>query len=190
MNVRILIAGLAGAVAMYAWSSIAHMLLPLGHVGVQSLTDDRAVAALQASVNDRHGLYMFPAYDLAAKDQNKAMADYEAKLKTMPQGIIVYKPAGTPSMEAKMFVGEFVIELAEALLAAWLLSMTAIAGLVGRTAFVGGVGLVAAITTNGPYWNWYAFPTDYSLAYGFTQWMGFVVAGVAIALVMGRKPAA
>lgn len=189
MNARILIAGLAGAVAMFAWSALAHMLLPLGTIGVNAAPDDRVAAAMQQSFGGKAGFYIYPHFEMQAADHAKAMADYSARTKVLPQGVIVYTPAGAPDEQAKMFVGELGLELVESLLAAWLLSMTALSGLAGRVAFVGGLGLIAAITTNGSYWNWYRFPLDYSLSYGFTQFMGFVAAGVAIALVLGRKPA-
>ena len=49
------------------------------------------------------------------------------------------------------------------------------------------VGLAAAITTNIPYWNWYTFPTLYTLGYGFTEFAGYVAAGLAIAAILRPK---
>ena len=44
--------------------------------------------------------------------------------------------------------------------------------------------------TNLSYLFWFGFPLEYTLAYGFTQLVGFALAGVAIAAVLGRaRPA-
>jgi len=52
----------------------------------------------------------------------------------------------------------------------------------------GPVGLVAAITTNIPYLNWYSFPLDYTLAYSFIELAGYFVAGLVLAAIL--KPGA
>ena len=86
--------------------------------------------------------------------------------------------------------GQFLTELAEGLIAAWLVAQTALASYVARVGFVAMVGLAAAITTNIPYWNWYTFPAAYTLGYGFTEFVGYVVAGLAIAAIVRPTAAA
>jgi len=51
-------------------------------------------------------------------------------------------------------------------------------GYARRMGFVLGIGAVAALTTNISYWNWYGFPTTYTVAYMTTQLVGFLVAGL------------
>src|SRR5437763_11619645 len=48
--------------AMFIWSSIAHMALPLGKTGIKELPNQQAIfAALQAGLGDKGGgLYLFP----------------------------------------------------------------------------------------------------------------------------------
>src|SRR5437588_12152785 len=59
---RIILAGILGGIAMFVWSSIAHMALPLGKTGVKELPNQQAIfAALQAGLGDKGGgLYLFP----------------------------------------------------------------------------------------------------------------------------------
>jgi hypothetical protein len=52
------------------------------------------------------------------------------------------------------------------------------------------VGVVAAIATNVPFWNWYGFPGVFTVANLFMEIAGFFFAGLAIALVLKRSPAA
>jgi len=49
-----------------------------------------------------------------------------------------------------------------------------------RVGFVAMVGLAAAITT---------FPAAYTLGYGFTEFVGYVAAGLAIAAIVRPKAA-
>jgi hypothetical protein len=75
------------------------------------------------------------------------------------------------------------------MIAAILIAWASIAGYFSRIGFVTLFGIGAAITTNVSYWNWYGFPTNYSLAYGLIELAGFVVAGLAIAAIVPRHPA-
>jgi hypothetical protein len=90
---------------------------------------------------------------------------------------------------------EFVSELLQACIAALLISATRLASFGGRVTFYAGLGFIAAVATNASYWNWYAFPGNYTLAVMTMTFIGYVCAGLAAAAVMGRgtanaKPAA
>jgi hypothetical protein len=59
---RIFLAGVLGGIAMYAWTSIAHMALPLGEAGINEIPNESAVIdAMQSSMCDKGGLYIFPS---------------------------------------------------------------------------------------------------------------------------------
>jgi hypothetical protein len=175
---RILLAGLAAGIAMFVWSSIAHLATPLATMGISSLPDESAtVGNLSSAIGDKGGLYVFPS-NMGNRPSSSAA--------TAPGGILVFNPNMTMSMTppAKNLIIEFLTELAEGMIAAWLVAQTALAGYVARVGFVAMVGLAAAITTNIPYWNWYTFPTAYTLGYGFTEFVGYVAAGLAIAAIL------
>lgn len=186
---RIFLAGLLGGIAMFVWTSVAHLVLPLGMTGVQEIPNEAPVlAAMQSSLGPNHGLYFFPGTGLPADatmaQHRAAMQDYQKKLDANPSGILIYHPAGTQAMTGRQLGTEFLTEFLEALLAAFLLAQTRIAGFAGRVGFVLVAGIMAALTTNLPYWNWYGFPTNYTVAYAFTQTVGYLCAGmVAAALI-------
>ena len=46
------------------------------------------------------------------------------------------------------------------------------------------LGLLAAITTNISYWNWYGFPGSYTAAYLTIEVVGYLVVGILAALIM------
>ena len=132
MAKRILLAGILGGIAMFAWSFIAHMILPLGMTGVSEIPNENAVlSAMQTSMGGRSGLYLFPGMGLGSnpsmKDVNAAMPQYVKKLASNPQGLLIYHPPGGKGMEPRQLVTEFATEVVEALLAAWLLSRTRLA---------------------------------------------------------------
>ncbi len=178
---RILLAGLAAGIAMFVWSSIAHLATPLGTMGISTLPDESVtVGNLASAIGDKGGLFLFPTPTGNSPSSSTA---------TAPGGFLVFNPKSPTAMQPKNLVVEFLTELAEGLIAAWLLAQTALAGYLARVGFVAMVGLAAAITTNLPYWNWYTFPTAYTLGYGFTEFAGYVAAGLVLAAILRPKAA-
>ena len=192
---KIFLTGVLGANAMFAWVSIAHMALPLGEAGVQNtMNDDALLAALKSNVNDKDGLYIYPSMglgpDATHAQRNEAMKSYEASLEKNPSGFFIYHPAGSRPMKMGKFLSiEFATELAEALLAVWLLAQTRILTFGGRVGFVTAAGIMAAIATNVSYWNWWGFPGNYTGAYILIQVVGFFLVGVVAALMFRRVTA-
>jgi len=181
---RILLAGLAAGIAMFVWTSFAHLATPLPALGISTLPDESVtVGNLSSAIGDKGGLYLFPSNVGYSPSSSAA---------TAPGGLLVFNPKMSTSMQppAKNLVIEFLTELAEGLIAAWLVAQTALTGYVARVGFVALVGLAAAITTNISYWNWYTFPAAYTLGYGLTEFIGYVAAGLAIAAIVRPKMAA
>jgi hypothetical protein len=175
---RIIIAGLLGGIAMYVWISVAHIATPLGNIGMSTIQNEAPVtAALKASLGDRGGLYMYPASNM------------QGQTAPGPSGILAYTP-GQMEMTPTTLASEFAVELMEALIAAFLLSMTALRSYGARVGFVSLVGLAAVLSTNPSYSIWYRFPTDYTLAQMFTDLVGYVVAGVVIAAILKPRTVA
>lgn len=192
---RIFLAGLLGAIAMFAWTAIAHMALPLGEAGVQNTMEDEALlAALKSNVKDKDGLYIYPSMGLGPNathaEQSKAMETYPDKLEKNPSGFFIFHPAGSRPMNmGKFLTTEFITELVEAFLAVWLLAQTRIVSFGGRVGFVLVVGILAAISTNVSYWNWWGFPTVYTASYMFIQLVGFFLVGLVAAIMFRRVTA-
>jgi hypothetical protein len=192
---RIFLAGLLGAIAMFAWTSIAHMALPLGEAGVQNTMDDEALlAALKANVKDKDGFYTYPSMglgpDATHAQMSEAMKTYPEKLDKNPSGFFLYHPAGSRAMDMGRFLTiEFVTEFCEALLAVWLLAQTRIVTFGGRLGFVTAAGIMAAIATNVSYWNWWGFPGNYTASYMFIQVVGFFLVGLVAAFMFRRVTA-
>jgi hypothetical protein len=191
MTTRIILAGVLGGIAMFIWSSIAHMALPLGEAGIRELPKP-ALAALQTGLGEKSGLYLFPGLGVGEnathEQRSEAMKQMGERLARNPSGLLMYYPTGArPLTMGKLLSIEFATELFEAILAVLLLAQTPIASFGGRAGFIFVVGILAAIATNVSYWNWYGFPGLYTAAYIFTQIVGFLCAGLVAALVLRKS---
>ena len=184
---RIFIAGLLGAIAMFVWTSIAHMATPLANAGFSQIKDETAVlSAMKTGIGEKPGLYFFPWVD--PKDP-KMMEKAAARMKTDPSGFVIYQPPGASADMTRPLIEEFAKELAQSLIAAILLSMTVLAGFFKRVGFVTAMGGFAVLGSDTSYWIWYHFPCSYTLAAMTIELVGVFVAGLAIAWWMGRGPA-
>jgi hypothetical protein len=186
---RLLLASLLGAIGMFIWMSIAHMVLPLGRIGVSEMSNEGPLfAAMQTSVVNQPGLYIFPSMGVGKnatrQEMNYAMGHYQEKLNTSPSGLLIYHPAGAKALAPSQLITEFLTELLEAYLAALLLAFSPIPSYARRVAFIVTVGVIAVLATNMPYWNWYGFPADYTISYMFTQLVGFLVLGLIAGKIM------
>lgn len=194
---RIFLAGLLGGIAMFIWTSIAHMALPLGETGVREIPNEASVLdSMQSGIGEKSGFYYFPGLGVGSnpthEQKNEAMKQMSERLARHPSGILVYHPAGSRPFQMVRYLSvEFVTELIEAFLAVFLLAQTRLTSYGARVGFIVVTGIIAAIATNVSYWNWYGFPENYTCAYMFTQFIGFLCVGLVAGLVLkGRRSAA
>ena len=189
MTKRIILAGILGGILMFVWSSVAHMMTSLPAMGIQEIPNEQPVlAAMQAQIGQAHGFYIFPGFGLGpnatAAQRRAAMGSYQQKLDASPSGMLIYRPAGARAMTGGQLGTEFLTELAEALLVVFLLSRARLASYASRVGFVIVTGVLAAITTNISYWNWYGFPGNYTFGYMLTEIIGFVLLGLLAAAIV------
>jgi hypothetical protein len=181
MMKRIILAGVLGGVAMFVWESLAHLVLPLGQAGIKEMPNEQAVlSAMRSSLGEFSGFYFFPGTGQGPD----AMKQYALKMATNPSGILIYHPPGGQPMTSGQLVTEFLLEIIESVLAVILLAQTRLTSFGSRVGFVALTGVLAALVTNVPYWNWYGYPTSYTAAYMFTQTVGFLCVGLVAAPLM------
>src|SRR5437667_5844183 len=189
---RILVAGILGGIVMFIWTSIAHMALSLGEAGINEIPNESAVlSAMQSNMGDKTGLYIFPGLGVGKnatrEEKSDAMKQMQQKIAANPSGILMYHPPGRPFAFGKSLAVEFSTEMLQAILVIWLLTQTRIGSFGGRVGFVLIAGILAAITTNVSYWNWYGFPGVYTVSYILIEIVGFVLVGIVAALLLLRK---
>jgi uncharacterized membrane protein YkgB len=189
---KILLAGIFGGIAMFIWTSIAHMALPLGEAGINEIPNESAVlSAMQSNIGDKTGLYVFPGLSVGKnatrEEKSEAMKQMQQKIAANPSGILMYHAPGRPFAFGKSLVVEFSTEVLQAILVIWLLAQTRIGSLGGRFGFVLIAGILAAITTNVSYWNWYGFPGVYTASYILIEIVGFFLVGIVAALLLRKR---
>lgn len=183
---RILLAGILGGLTLFVWMFVAHELLGLGEMGVGEIPNEAVVLSAMRGAIPEAGFYIFPGFGLGPKptnaQRNAAMPEYMKKYEQSPHGILVYHPPSGPFHFATLLGREFALNVLQALLAALLLWCGASGRSYGtRVGVVTVAGVLAAISTNVEYWNWYEFPGNYIAGYMTTQIVGFVLAGFVIA---------
>jgi hypothetical protein len=62
-----------------------------------------------------------------------------------------------------------------------------LAAFAGRVGFVLIAGILAAITANVSYWNWYGLPGVYTASDILVEIVGFVLVGVIAGLVLRKR---
>lgn len=194
MSIRVFMAGLLGGVVMFIWNFVAHDLLPLGYMGVKTMSNEDAVrSALDTNLGDNPGLYIFPSGGwtpgMSGEQKKEVMKKVAEQTAQGAAGIMIYRPKRVFNFPKRLII-QFATDFAEAFLAAFLLAQTSIAGFGGKVGFVFTAGILAAITTNIPYANWYGFPKDFTLGQIIIQVAGFLLVGIVAALVVGRRTAA
>lgn len=184
---RVLVAALMGGIVMFIWGAVAHMALGLGDVGMrQPVAEDTVLASLRPGLGDQAGVYMLPSVDPARMHDKTVMDAYAAKAKTSPYAFMVYLPQG-----------DDLSDMSGTLPRQWAsdtLSALALAFVMGLAAFRFmtriGIALAAAVfswlSILVPYWNWYRFPTNFTLAALIEQVIGWLLAGAVMAWWLGR----
>ncbi|MDX2040518.1 MAG: hypothetical protein SF097_04675 [Acidobacteriota bacterium] len=182
---KILLPGILAGIAVFVWSFISHMVLPLGEVGVKAVpaNDDVIVSAMKSNITEP-GFYMLPGIDMKTASAEQQTA-WQAKWKAGPAAIVVYNPTGWDAMSPWQLIRQLLFQILCGLIAAFTVSLT-VASLANRTVMVMLMGVFAWLTVNVPQWNWYGFPSNFTLAQGADHLIAWLIGGLVIAWMIGR----
>ncbi|WP_345295110.1 hypothetical protein [Luteimonas vadosa] len=186
---RVLVAGLIGGILVFAWGALAHMLLPIGEMGFRTAVgQESAISAIQASAEPGDGVYMLPGMSPEQWQDEGQRAAFIQRYESSPYAFVVYRADGNPAMASMgpSLVKQFLSVFAGAVLMAWILSSMA-SGFGRRVLVAGCLGLFAWLAVSVPYWNWYRFPTDFTLAALVEQVVGWTLGGAGAAWWLGRR---
>lgn len=167
---RLVLAALAGGLVLFVWASVTWMLLPFRENSIRQLPNEKAVVV---SMQDApRGVYFFGG---AAPG---------------PQGLLVYTPFTEP-MSGGQLARSFIFDVIAALFVAWLLANAAAQSFKARVAFVAiAGGVIAAVVTDLPNWNWFSYPLDFTIISALDKVIGWALAGLALAAIVRPRASA
>ena len=191
---KIILGGILAGLLMFAWSSLAHTVLPIGAMGISTTPNEDAVLNALKSNLSSPGFYMIPGHQLfeaekTGGDSQKAMTEWQTKYGGGAWAVLIYHPAGATVMEVRQLVCEFVADLVAGLIMAFALwmALARVLTFFGRVLFIALIGVLPWLIVDVSNMNWYGFPTSYGIGQLLDQGVGAILAGIALALLYRRE---
>jgi hypothetical protein len=186
---RLILAGILGGIVMFAWGAVFHMFIPIGKGGVKMLPNEEAVMAnFKQNVPDA-GVYIVPGMANMDNPSAEEQAAWAARIDRGPTAFFVYNPNGRPPEMLRWMGIELASDIVACLVVAFMFLLTGATTFVGRVTISMLIGLTAWLSINISYWNWYRFPKEMIIAEGIDQVVGWLAAGIIIAIFMKPKAA-
>src|SRR5215475_2628064 len=183
---KVLLPGILGGLLVFIWSAIAHIVLPIGQMGLKTIpnNEDAVLTAMKSNIQ-QPGLYFMPGYDMSRKPTEAEQTAFMAKYEAGPTAFLVYHPTGEKAMSPGQLIRQALFNILCGLIAAFIISST-VASLATRGVMVALMGLFAWVEVSLPYWNWYRFPADFTFGAGLDTVIGWLLGGFLIAWMIQR----
>lgn len=185
---RPLIAAIAGALIVFVWGAISWMALDYHWNVVGPLPSDAAVTQALKAADLKTGVYFVPCPPHTSPTDEQMRA-FEEQHRVGPVYQIHYRAEGSEPMPPMMFVKGLTINFVAAYIAALIaqLAANAGAGFLRRGFTVALLGVFGALV--GPVYlgNWDRWPENYTTVLAIDTVVGWVFAGIAIALITRAK---
>lgn len=180
---RIILAGILGGVVLFIWSAISWMALPWHAKTMHTFNDEKSVVAIIQANATQSGVYMLPGMNQSGGLKNPDLA----------KGPMIYAAVKLQGMNPDMtmpLVISFLTQVVAAFFVAWMLFCARNLSYLGRAGFVLLFGVAAAIASQVPLWNWFAFDEQYILVMIADIVIGWFLAGLVMASIVkpvGRR---
>ena len=184
---RILVAGLIGGILIFLWGVAAHLALGLGDAGFKLPADENVVlASLHQGLGGQAGIYVLPSLDPKQMNDPAEVIAYSQKAIRSPYAWVVYLPQGEDMTRMQQQIPrQWASDTLSALALAFMMGVGALS-FRQRLAVALAAAIFAWLSLSVPYWNWYRFPLDFTLAALAEQLIGWLIAGAAMAWWLGR----
>lgn len=178
---------LIGTVVLFGWGFVSWMVLPWHNSTVKTMPEEQLISDTLKTVIPDPGFYFFPSHTNAAGVKDDVA--WTEKYKKGPHGVVIFSPQGQEPMQPCNFLVEIAANLLIAAVAMVLLSLCRdrVRGLIPRMVMVGALGLVVWAGSDLPYWNWFGFPTDFSMVALWDHLVGFLLLGLAEAKFVSEQ---
>lgn len=162
-----IIAATVAGLVMFFWGFVSWTVLPWHATDVHSFVDEEAVMQVMVDNAPASGIYYIPAND----------ADLEVG---KPGGMANVMKDGFQTGMGEMMIQGVVGSIIMAYLAILLLAKTQANTFTDKVKFVTLVGLLIGISSSFMYWNWFGYPTGYSLVNLVDSVVTWALAGLVI----------
>lgn len=183
---KIILPALVGAVVAFIWGMLSWMALPWHHNNFSGLTDEASVATVVKSNAPKEGIYFLPY--MAPTDHGNAEKEavWTEKATTGPFSFMVVVPNGITHKMGQMMLTQFLLVFIVAFLLTWLLSHTTVTCNKKKALLTAAAALTGALIAHGSHWNWWHFPTTYTVINIADMGIQWFLAGFAMAKVSGK----
>jgi len=180
---KVLVGALVAGIVVFCWGAISHMATPIGEMGHHPIPgEEKVIAAMKDSIREP-GLYDIPGRDMSKSMSPPEQEAYVARIKQGPTGILVIHPDGGEVMSPRQLLTELGSSVVAALMAALVLTQVR-SGYFGRVLVVTAMGLFGFVSILVSYWNWYGFPTDFTIGAALDEIIGWFLAGLVLAAII------
>lgn len=191
---QILLGTILGGVILFLWSFIAWTFIPWPGDPVRGFTNEDAVIQAIKTNAPRSGNYLLPnevKRTPGMTDEQFRKATQDATNRMM-QGPIIFaavrlEPFGSI---AKPLTIKFLTDLVAALLATFLLLQTSGLSYSTRVIFLTIIGLIIFVGASVDEWNWWGFGNAYTAMQLGVLLIGWLMAGLVMAIFVRGKSAA
>ena len=185
---RTILAAIAGGAALFLWSFLSWVVLPIHSRTISQIPQEEAVIWTMHSNITAPGVYFFPGLDAAGQKDPAAMAAWTEKYERGPIGFIVYSPAGNTPFNPGALAFSFLIGIFSAGIGIWLFHRsTAIeSGYFAGVSFFGMIGILICLAVYLQEWIHMKYPLAYSLAFCTDAVVGWFLMGAAVVPILNR----
>ncbi|MGH1541768.1 MAG: hypothetical protein ACRBHB_15185 [Arenicella sp.] len=162
------IAAVLAGIVIFVWGFISWTAIPWHDAVVNKFSDEAAVTQVLVDNSPQTGVYYLPH-----AEEDYAVGKPSAFVNMLPEG----HSSGMAGMMIKSIIGNIII----AFLVICLLLKTTGLGFVQKVGFVALTGLIIGIAGNFPYWNWFGFPTGYTVVMILDTVITWVLVGLVLA---------
>jgi hypothetical protein len=162
--------GLLGGLTMFLWANFSWAALPWRRAQIKTFADEAAVAQVLLANAPERGVYVLPNPFHPSGGEASA---------NPPRAFVAFDERSAESM-ARPMGGGLMIQILGGFCLAWLL-IKANLGYWGRGGSATGAGLFAGIVSDLPNWNWWSFPSGYTIVSVVDHTLAGCLAGLVIA---------
>ncbi len=182
---RVVLGGIVGGIALFAWGAFSHMVLQLGEIGIRTIPNEDAFLQTMRASLAAPGFYLFPAEGAQGTEDEQRV--WAARYRQGPVGVLVFDPRGKEPMAASMLLRELLSNVLAAIIAAHVVSKIAGARL-ARAGIVALLGVFTWLAVDVSYWTWYSFPADFTLGALLDSAIAWLLVGFVVTAIV-RPPA-